>query len=58
VKVEEVMTSDVAGVSPGTPLKGVAATLVERRILGLPVVDGDRPRTVGVVVHEIEQTSF
>jgi CBS domain-containing protein len=39
--VQDVMTEDVATVRPETPLKEVAALLVEKRISGLPVCDAD-----------------
>jgi CBS domain-containing protein len=50
MKVADVMTKDVVAVSPETPLKEVARTLSERRISGLPVVDGDG-RVVGVLAE-------
>lgn len=40
MKVQDVMTRDVATVSPGASLKEVAEALVRGRISGLPVVDG------------------
>jgi CBS domain-containing protein len=48
MRVEEVMTRDVATVAPDTPLKDVARELVQRGISGLPVVDADG-NVVGVV---------
>lgn len=48
MQVHEVMTRDVTTVSPDTSLKEVAATLVARRISGLPVV-GEDGRVRGVV---------
>jgi CBS domain-containing protein len=48
MRVEEVMTRDVATVGPDTSLKQVARELVRRAISGMPVVD-DRGRVVGVV---------
>lgn len=39
VKVSEVMTRDVAQVSPETPLKAVAELMSARRVSGLPVID-------------------
>ena len=41
VRVGDVMTPDVVSVTPDTPLKDVAAALVERGISGLPVCDAD-----------------
>lgn len=41
VRIEDVMTRDVVSVTPETPLKDVAAALVERGISGLPVCDAD-----------------
>ncbi len=48
MKVQDVMTSDVATTSPETPLKEAALALVQRRISGMPVVDGDG-RVLGVL---------
>jgi len=39
--VGDVMTRDVVSVTPETPLKDVAAVLVERGVSGLPVCDAD-----------------
>jgi CBS domain-containing protein len=47
MNVEDVMTTDVATVNVGTPLRDVAALLAEKEISGLPVVADDR--VVGVV---------
>ena len=41
VRVGDVMTRDVVSVTPETPLKDVAAVLVERGVSGLPVCDAD-----------------
>ena len=41
VRVGDVMTRDVVSVTPDTPLKDVAAAIVERGISGLPVCDAD-----------------
>lgn len=41
VRIADVMTRDVVSVTPDTPLKDVAAVLVDRGISGLPVCDGD-----------------
>ena len=48
LKIRDVMTSDVVSVRPTTPIKEVARLLVDRRISGMPVVEGDG-RLVGVV---------
>jgi CBS domain-containing protein len=48
MRVEEVMTRDVAVVSPGMSLRDVARLLSERSISGAPVCDGTG-RVVGVV---------
>lgn len=47
MKIADVMTDKVLTVDVKTPLKEVATILAERRISGLPVVDGGR--VVGVV---------
>ncbi len=47
MKVRDVMSSDVVSVAPNMPLKELAALLTERRISGVPVVDGGN--VVGVV---------
>lgn len=47
MRVQDVMTTDVATAEPGTPLKDVARELVELRISGMPVVDGEE--VVGVI---------
>src|SRR5579883_3222322 len=41
MRVEDVMTREVAVVRPETPLKEVASILAENGVSGLPVVDGD-----------------
>ena len=41
VRVGDVMTRDVVSVTPETPLKDVAAVLVERGVSGLPVCGAD-----------------
>ena len=48
MKVAELMTRDVATVTPETPLKVVAATLLGLGVSGLPVCDRDG-RVLGVV---------
>lgn len=47
MRVRDVMTTDVATVAPDTDLRDVAALLVQKRISGVPVVEGER--VVGVV---------
>jgi CBS domain-containing protein len=46
MRVEDVMTRDVATVSPETSLKAVAALLVDRDISGVPVVEDGKLRGV------------
>ena len=41
MRVEDVMTTDVATVTRDTPLKEAAQMLLDRRISGVPVVDGN-----------------
>ncbi|MEX2420600.1 MAG: CBS domain-containing protein [Actinomycetota bacterium] len=48
MKVTDLMNKDVIAVTPETTLKEVAWLLVEHRISGVPVVDGDR-KVMGVV---------
>jgi CBS domain-containing protein len=48
MKVGDVMTRSVAVVRPETPLKDVAALMVDRGISGVPVVDADQA-VLGVV---------
>ena len=47
-QVEDVMTTDVATVSPTTPIVDIVHVILDRRLSGLPVID-DRDRVVGVV---------
>lgn len=47
MRVRDVMTEDVATVAPDTDLRNVAALLVQKRISGVPVVDGGQ--VLGVV---------
>jgi len=46
-KVGEIMTRDLARVTPDTPLDEVVGLMERRRIKRVPVLDGDRP--VGIV---------
>lgn len=46
--VRDIMTTDVVTVGPETPVKEIAAKLLERRISAVPVLDHDG-RIVGVV---------
>jgi CBS domain-containing protein len=48
MKIGELMTTDPVAVGPETPLKDVAAILLERRISGVPVI-GERLEVLGVV---------
>jgi CBS domain-containing protein len=48
MRIEDVMTRDVAVVAPDTSLREVARILAERRISGVPVCEGTG-RVVGVV---------
>ncbi len=48
MRVEQIMTTDVAFARPDTPLKDVARTMAERSISGLPVLDDER-RLLGIV---------
>ena len=53
MKVGDVMTRSVAAVRPETPLKDVAALMVERGISGVPVVDAD-----GAVLGIVSEADF
>ena len=53
MRVQDVMTKDVAAVLPGTPLKEVAQLLVDRKVSGVPVVDGD-----GCVLGVVSETDL
>jgi CBS domain-containing protein len=48
MKVQEIMTTDVATTQPDALLKDAALELVRRGISGMPVVDGDR-KVLGVI---------
>jgi CBS domain-containing protein len=48
MKIGELMTTDPVAVGPETPLKDVAAILLEHRISGVPVI-GERLEVLGVV---------
>jgi CBS domain-containing protein len=48
MKVADIMTREVVSVRPETPVREVAQTMLERRISGVPVVDGDA-RVLGIV---------
>ncbi|WP_432920560.1 CBS domain-containing protein [Microbispora sp. CA-135349] len=48
MKVQDVMTTDVASVHAGTPFRDIAELLIARAVGAVPVVDGDR-RVIGVV---------
>ncbi|NIM51584.1 MAG: CBS domain-containing protein [Gemmatimonadales bacterium] len=50
MKVSEVMTTDLITVEPTTPMSALRDIFRDRRISGLPVVDGDR--LVGIVSLE------
>lgn len=47
-RIADVMTTDVATVTPETPLAEVAQLLVQRDVKAVPVLDGER-RVVGIV---------
>ncbi|XVQ81893.1 CBS domain-containing protein [Microbispora siamensis] len=48
MKVQDVMTTDVASVHAGTPFRDIAEVLITRAVGAVPVVDGDG-RVLGVV---------
>lgn len=47
-RVKDIMTTDVISVSPETEIVQAARTMIEKRINGLPVVDG-KGRVVGIL---------
>lgn len=49
IKVESVMTPNPRTVTPDTSLKEAAKTILEMRVGGLPVVEGDR--LIGIVTE-------
>ncbi len=49
IKVREVMKSPVVTVSPETPIREAARLMLENKIAGLPVMDGDR--LVGIITE-------
>jgi CBS domain-containing protein len=48
MNVGDIMVQDVVAVGPETPVREVAALMLERRISGVPVVDAER-KVLGVV---------
>jgi CBS domain-containing protein len=48
MNVGDIMVEDVVAVGPETPVREVAALMLERRISGVPVVDAER-RVLGIV---------
>ena len=48
MEAKDVMTRDVVTVGPDTPVQEIAATLLDRRISAVPVVDGGN-RLLGIV---------
>lgn len=49
VELDDVMTRDVVTATPQTPLADVAKTMLERKIGGLPVVEGGQ--VVGIITE-------
>jgi CBS domain-containing protein len=48
MKARDIMTKNVVSVGPEAPVREVAAQMLERRISGVPVVDGER-RVLGIL---------
>lgn len=48
MNASDIMTKDVVAVGPETPVREVAMLMLERRISGVPVVDGER-HVLGIV---------
>lgn len=62
MQARDIMTSDVATVSPETDIKDIATLLLRRRISAVPVVDSE-DRVLGIVsegdlVHRIDEPSI
>lgn len=58
MRVRDIMTTDVLTVARDTPVRQIAALLLERRISAVPVIDAER-RVVGIVsegdlTHRVE----
>lgn len=49
IKVAELMTREVVTTTPDTELQTVAKVMAERKIGGMPVVEGDR--VVGIITE-------
>ncbi len=49
LKVEEIMTTDIITVSPNAPLEEAARIMVDNKVGGLPVMDGDK--LVGIITE-------
>jgi CBS domain-containing protein len=50
MKVRDVMTTDVVTAGVDTPYKQLVETMVERRVSGIPIVDGER-HLLGIVTE-------
>ena len=48
MNASDIMTKDVISVGPETPVREIAKLMLERRISGVPVVDGEQ-RVLGIV---------
>ncbi|MBN1993887.1 MAG: CBS domain-containing protein [Anaerolineae bacterium] len=48
IQVDELMTKEVVTTSPDTPIEDAASLMVEKKVGGLPVVDGDY-KPVGII---------
>ena len=49
LKIEEVMTNEVYSVAPDTPIRDVAQLMLEKKIAGIPVVDGGK--LIGIITE-------
>lgn len=56
VEVHEIMTKEVTTVTPDTPVEEAARLMAEKRIGGLPVLDGER--LVGIITETDVLTAF
>lgn len=52
VTADKIMTSDVISISPNTGILEVVRLLAKHRVSGLPVIDGDDRKLVGIITEK------